>query len=105
MQIKDAIKDLTYLSEADAPFEMFDPESFEQMNFNEFFAPLVAIYEGSNETVRVRAGRFAELKEMLETHLTNLTVFKFGKINKEIYIVGLDENKKPVGLKTSAVET
>ena len=105
VRLKDAIKDLTYLSETDALFEMFDPESFQQINFNEFFAPLTAVYEGSGETARLRAKRFARLKELLETHLTDLTVFKFGRINKEIYIVGLDENKKSVGLKTRAVET
>ena len=104
-QLKDTIKDLTYLSETDAPFEIFDSENFRQIKFTEFFAPLTAIYEGSDETVRARAARFAKLKQMLESHLTNLTVFKFGKINKEIYIVGLDENEKMIGLKTLAVET
>ena len=105
VRIEEAIKDLMYLSETDAPFEAVDAASFERVSFNEFFAPLITVYEGANEATRTEAAKFAGLKSLLESRLTNLTVFKFGAINKEIYIIGLDEDKRWRGVKTRAVET
>ena len=58
---------------------------------------------GDEETAT--ANKFAELKKLLEDNLRYLKVFKIGKIELDIYIVGLDVESNLIGIKTKAVET
>jgi len=45
------------------------------------------------------------LKILLEKKLKELKVFKIGKIQLDIYVVGLDAESNLTGIQTKAVET
>ena len=51
------------------------------------------------------AERFARLQNLLEENLRDLKVFKIGRIEIDVYVVGLDQNNELIGIKTKAVET
>jgi hypothetical protein len=76
-----------------------------ERGFEEIFARLTRVYEGGGEEQAARAGRFAALKGLMESNLRDLKVFKVGRINVDIYIVGIDEDGNLSGVKTQAVET
>jgi hypothetical protein len=82
---------------ADAPVE--------ERGFEEIFARLTRVYEGADEAHVATAGRFAALKSVLEQNLRGLKVFKVGKIQLDVYIVGLDAEGNLSGVQTKAVET
>ncbi len=44
-------------------------------------------------------------EELLENNLKGLKVFKIGKIQLDVYVVGIDAEGKLTGIKTNAVET
>jgi hypothetical protein len=77
----------------------------EERGFEEIFARLTRVYEGADEEHVARAGRFAALKSVMEQNLRDLKVFKVGKIQLDVYIVGLDAEGNLSGVKTKAVET
>jgi hypothetical protein len=84
-------------SKPDAPVE--------ERDFAGFFARLTKIQDWFGDEESQTAIRFAELKELLERNLTDLKVFKVGRVELDIYVVGLDENGNLMGIKTKAVET
>lgn len=77
----------------------------EERNFNEFFARLTEIQDWFGEEETAIAKRFAELKNLLERNLRDLKVFKIGKIQLDVYAVGLDAENNLLGIKTKAIET
>lgn len=77
----------------------------EERDFDEFFARLTEIQDWFGDEETAVAGKFAELKKLLEEYLKNIKVFKIGKIELDIYIVGLDFESNLAGIKTKAVET
>jgi hypothetical protein len=77
----------------------------EERGFEEIFARLTRVYEGADEEHIATAGRFAALKSVMEAGLRDLKVFKVGRINVDIYIVGLDAEGNLSGVQTKAVET
>lgn len=119
------IKNLIYISETDSdvfPFageelESLDVESFreqiifdnendiEEIGFDEFFENLTVIEDWYEDEEKETAENFLKLKNLLEENMKNLKVFKVGKIEVDIYVVGLDEENKLSGIKTKAVET
>ncbi len=84
-------------SVADAPVE--------ERNFTEFFARLTEIQDWFGDEEKATARKFAELKNLLESNLRDLKVFKIGKIQLDVYAVGLDAENNLLGIKTKAVET
>ncbi len=124
-QIKKTVEDLFYISETDAEIFSFvgkkvgtvtseevlkqmggAAETFvEERNFSEFFARLTEMQDWFGDEEKTTAEKFAKLKDLLEKNLSNLKVFKIGKINLDIYIVGLSANNILMGIKTKAVET
>ena len=77
----------------------------EERDFNDFFAPLTEMQDWFGDEEKATAEKFAELKNLLEQNLQNLKVFKLGKIQLDIYVVGLDAQSNLTGIKTKAVET
>ena len=124
-QIKKAAENLYYISETDAeilpfvgePAETVTKEEvlkqtksandapIEEKSFTEFFARLTKIQDWFGEEEKETAGKFAALKELLEKNLRDLKVFKLGKIQLDVYVVGLDAGNILTGIKTKAVET
>lgn len=118
-------KNLNYISETDAeivPFTFRKPEavtaaeviaqaglktdaSVEEVAAEAFFARLTTIKDWFGPREKEAARRFAALKTELEKEMTDLTVFKIGKIQIDIYVVGIDKKGRLSGVKTKAVET
>ena len=124
-QIKKASEGLYYISETDAeilPF--FGKQSqtvtkeeilrqtdhvadtfVEERNFGEFFSRLTEIQDWFGDEEKATAQKFAELKNLLERNLRDLKVFKVGKIQLDVYAVGINAENNLLGIKTKAVET
>jgi hypothetical protein len=77
----------------------------EERGFDEIFERLTRVYDGAGEEQAARANRFAALKDLLAQNLRDLKVFKVGRIQVDIYMVGLDADGNLSGVKTQAVET
>lgn len=124
-KIKKITENLYYISETDAeilPFvgnkvetitskeilnENNSPEKtpVEERDFAGFFDNLTKMQDWFGEEEKAAAEKFAELKELLESNLKCLKVYKVGKIQLDVYVVGLDCENNIVGIKTKAVET
>jgi hypothetical protein len=116
---------LIYISETDAGFtvfkgtkiEMLSNETiltqingspnvaFEEQNFDEFFLRLTTVKDWFGEIEKQMAKRFGELQEFLKLNLKDLKAIRIGKIQIDIYIIGIDAENNLVGVKTYAVET
>jgi len=124
-QIKKATEGLFYISETDAeilpfrgnPAEAVTKEevlsqikgaanlTVEERDFTGFFARLTEMQEWFGDEEKETAQKFKRLKDLLEKNLKNLKVFKVGKIQLDIYVVGLDAENNLSGIKMKAVET
>ncbi len=125
LKIEKIVKGLYYLSESDAEILPFNGDktgsvsvkeilkqsangtetAVEERDFNEFFVRLTKMQDWFGEQETTTANKFTELKKLLEDNLKDLKVFKIGKINLDIYVVGLDAESNLMGIKTKAVET
>ena len=124
-QIREASEGLFYISETDAeiiPFigskteEVTKAEILKQLNsdkdveieerdFENFFEHLTKFQYWYEAEETERAKKFRKLKKMMEENLRELKVFRIGKIQIDIYVVGLDAENRLIGIKTMAVET
>ena len=124
-QIKRVAEGLSYISETDAEITPFAGEEteavtkeevlkqtksavdspVEERGFAEFFARLTEIQDWFGDEEKKTAQKFVRLKELMEKNLKDLKVFKIGKIQLDIYVVGLNAESKLTGIKTKAVET
>ncbi len=77
----------------------------EERDFAEFFKRLTEIQDWFGDEEKATAQKFAELKDLLERNLRDLKVFKIGKIQIDVYVVGLEAENNLLGIKTKAVET
>jgi hypothetical protein len=77
----------------------------EERNFAEFFARLAEIQDWFGDEEKATAQKFADLKKLLESNLRDLKVFKIGKIQLDVYAVGIDAENNLLGIQTKAVET
>lgn len=124
-QIKAASEGLWYISETDAEIFPFtgskanavtkenllnqigkSPETpVEERGFEEMFARFIRIEDWYGDEEKATAERFAALKNLMESNLSDLKVFKVGRIEIDIYFVGFDKNGDLAGFQTKAVET
>ena len=124
-QLKNAVRNLFYSSETDAPVELFtgtvtdavthenllsqigkaDNTPLEMKNFDEFFAKLTAIQDWFGDEEKSTAEKFTNLRDLLKKNLKDLNVFKVGSVEIEIFVVGLDNESRLLGIKTKSVET
>lgn len=122
-QIEKAVKDLYYISETDSEIFPFVGEKcesvsaeeilrqigrndpVEERDFEDFFKRLTEMQEwfGDEETNTIN--KFLQLKEILLKNLKDIKVFKIGKIEVDIYIVGINSENVLAGVWTKAVET
>jgi hypothetical protein len=123
--IKNSVEGLWYMSETDAEIFLFvgkEVESvtkenlllqigkpldspIEERNFAELFDRLTKIREWFGDSEKGVAEKFSVLRNLLETKLKDLKVFKVGHIQLDIYIVGIDAEGNLIGIQTRAVET
>lgn len=125
LAIEKATEGMFYLSETDAeisPFfggpvetttlntilrqhEIENMNWVEEVSFDFFFPRLTQIKDWFGDKERENAVQFGHLKKLLETNLTDLKVYRIGKIRIDIYVVGIDDEGNLAGVKTMAVET
>jgi hypothetical protein len=79
--------------------------SVEERDFAEIFARLTELQDWFGEEENAIAAKFAALQKFLEENLKDLKVFKIGRIQIDIYFVGLDADGNLMGIQTKAVET
>lgn len=123
--IKSLSEGLYYMSETDAeilPFaagkvsvlnkETFarqlgikDESQIEERDFDAFFKRLTEIKDWFGDEEKATAERFQKLRDFLEQNLRSLKVFRVGRIEIDIYVLGLDDEGRIFGIKTQAVET
>ncbi len=115
---------LLYPSESDYPFENFfslgqtslpsqqqflqligqQGQPIAQADFNQFFNRLTTIEPGMDRQQIKDALRYRNLKRVFEQTFTNLTVYRVGEIQVQIYITGINSCGMG-GLKTISIET
>lgn len=120
-----AIKGLNYISETDSEFFPFIGETSEFINqeillkqinadlneqveereFEEFFERLIRMQDWFDDAHRKMAENFLYLKNLLKENLKDIKVYKVGRIQIDIYIVGLDRECNLIGVHTKAIET
>jgi len=125
VQVKKAVDNLYYISETDAEILPFSGKKAEVVNaqemlsqigkaanspieekkFTEFFARLTELHDWFGDEEKTTAQKFGDLKILLEKNLKDLKVFKIGKIQIDIYVVGLNAESNLTGIQTKAVET
>ncbi len=127
-QVAPLLTDLLYPSESDEPIEpvetylrmaepltvshmkdwlMLPPSNYvEEITEAEFWEPVVTMEDWFDEEEKAKATQFQQLKKLLETTLTDRQVFRVGKTEIDVYLLGKPKEGEPrVGLKTKVVET
>jgi hypothetical protein len=119
------VRDLIYVSETTSPIEVFSgseagevsadeisrqtgrhaSDPIKEISPDEFFGRLTQMKDWYRQREIERAEGYMELKVSLETNLTDLRVFTIGRIQIDIYVVGLDQYGRLMGIRTKAVET
>ncbi|PZV10662.1 MAG: nuclease [Pseudanabaena sp.] len=115
-------KDLLFPSESEYPLEPFVWKSstltpktiltrsqkpsdtlIESITLEDFFAPVVTDEDWFEDEDRAISQRYRDLQAAIAT-IENVQVFKIGKIEIDVYIVG-EIGPDVVGLKTTVIET
>lgn len=124
-RIEKACEGLVYISETDAPIEVFfrdevkeptakellrllgrtDEIATESSNPEDFFQRLTRAKEWHTKEQTKTVNRFKKLQQLLEKELDDIHVVRTGKIRIEIYVIGKNKNGEVAGIKTFAVET
>lgn len=123
-ELEAACKGLLWRSETDHPFEVAVLSANEQLpkidqllknypgdtpvatvSLDDFFgqATLERAWFDSRELTLVK--RYRNLRDLLETTLENLQVYRIGDVEIDIYLIGETEDKQVIGVKTKVVET
>lgn len=124
-RLTDACRGLIYISETDADVTPFygsatdvvtrevilqqavlpgDPP-IEETTFEAFFGRLTEIRDWYGEPEKARAKKYSELQKLLGENLKEIKVFRVGRIQIDIFAVGIDQNGCLAGVRTQAVET
>jgi len=123
-RLKPILKGLFYISETDSevvPFEINekgpivdqliegtgadDVKLVEQVNADTFFERLSGVQDWYGEFEKIRAARFAEVYRILKAGLSDLTVYRVGRVRIEIFVVGRTVGGTLAGIKMISVET
>lgn len=125
-ELNKKIDGLYFPSESDFPFEIIVWENFSSDLFNTekwlahagfptnsplentsldyLFRNLAEAQEWHDDVQKQQVAQFKALQEFLQANLTDLTVYRVGKIEITIFIIG-KFGRDVIGLKTQAVET
>jgi hypothetical protein len=126
-RLEEAAKGLSFQSESDYPIEPFlirtsgnEPitpalvlKAMKQAldapvktgAIEEFFATATEEQDWHNEAERQTTRRFQELVKVLQENLSDLQVFKVGKVERDVYVVGRTPAGALAGVKTKVVQT
>lgn len=126
-RLRDAIANLVWLSEADYPLELqiweepssepltaeellalvsAPPEStLTEVDFAQFLEPATQCQDWYGDEEVAIAQQYQRLVDLLQATLNNLQVFKVGKQEIDIYIIGNTPAHQCIGITTKAIET
>ncbi len=126
-QFQDAINDLWWMSETDAPIgleiwsdafadgfsiqEMLSITEHEadlpcqEVSLDQLFGPAVREQDWHGEPEKEDVRRFRALRSLIDASLSDIHVVKVGEVNLDIYIVGQTRDGEWFVLSTQAVET
>ena len=121
---KQATTDLLWSSESDYPFEIVTWErgieltptalfskleqpniSIETITLTALFNPVLTVEDGYEADELAQVSRYLDLLQAIDSHLSDVQVFRVGEVEIAIYIVGKTPDGDVVGLKTYVVET
>ena len=122
-ELEAACKDLLWRSEADYPFEVVvltakadnvltvikegypGDTHMVSISLDDFFGQSTQerAWFDSRELALVQ--RYRNLYDLLEATLENLQVYRIGRVEMDVYLVGETEDQQVVGVKTKIVET
>ncbi|MEM8613085.1 MAG: nuclease A inhibitor family protein [Cyanobacteria bacterium P01_H01_bin.105] len=123
-ELKAACKGLLWRSETDCPLEVTvlpsdqQPLSIDRLldsypddtpvsivGLDDFFgqATVERAWFDSRELILVE--RYRNLRDLLETTLENLKVYRIGRVEIDVYVIGKTEDEQVIGVKTKIVET
>ncbi len=123
--ITNAVDGLIFSSESDYPLKPFvwtdpaplspqglcklaglpDDTPITQVDVDAFFAPMLRLHPGASPEAQARAARYKQLLALLHQHLGAMTVYKLGRVEMPVFIVGRLANGSLAGLRTTVVET
>ena len=123
-ELREATRGLTYMSESDYPFEVFNwgavepthdflrgltgeaaDTPVETRTAVEFFRVAASEEEWKNAVQLGAAHGFPKLLRLLEQNLTGLKAFRVGTINIPVYVAGRSASGNWLGVSTRVVET
>lgn len=127
-QLKQASENLLWMSESEYPFEVFRwklPENqttltpatvlqltnqppdtpVEEVKLDDFFAPVTEEQDWYEEAEKATMRQYQNLVKTITSTLASVRVYRVGKRNIRLYIVGTTPEGDWAGLSTSAVET
>jgi hypothetical protein len=121
---KQATTDLLWPSESDYPFEIVTWErgieltptalfseleqpniSIETITLTALFNPVLTVEDWYEADELAQVSRYIDLLQAIDSHLSDVQVFRVGEVEIAIYIVGKTPDGDVVGLKTYVVET
>lgn len=122
--IGEAAKDLLFPSESDFPIEAFDygekeptaeglrerlgtdgNANVEDTTIPYLFEGLTTAPEEASDDEKASAARFAKLVEVIEGNLQDVRVYRVGKVDIDVVVLGRHESGSWLGVKTKVVET
>ena len=124
-ELADGAAGLLFMSETDAPFAPvrwtwpgeLTPAAVRQlaghdegapvevMSVDDFFRTATAETEWKNTAALATARRYQALVRVLHEHLSDLRVYRIGRINMPVFIIGHAPSGNWLGLSTRVVET
>jgi hypothetical protein len=127
--LTEASEALYYPSESDEPFEYveltFPPEAeplsersvaeflgrrpnnyAEEISLEDFFEPVTTVEDWYENEDRNTVDQYFRLKDVLQTNLTDVRVFRVGRVEIDVYLIGkTGAEGQYAGLKTQVTET
>lgn len=119
--LKLAIADLLWSSEAEYPFEIvywqgIDATLLQHYNypphtpvktteFKSFFASATTEKQWHNQSERAEVKRYQELVSLMSDNLSDLQVYLIGEVEIDVYILGKTQHQAIAGLKTKIIAT
>jgi hypothetical protein len=77
----------------------------EARSLDAFLGPMAAQQDWFDDAQRAAAARFAALRDLIAARLTDVRVYRLGRIQITAIIVGVDAAGETVGLRTTLIET
>jgi Nuclease A inhibitor-like protein len=124
--LQKAAQGLSYVSETDAPFTAFEwakpgpvvnkkevvaragkskADPVTEISLDEFFHDLVEEQDWHGDAEKADVKKFRGMLQVIGEQVADAKVFKIGKTQVDIFIVGKTKEGNWAGLKTAAVET